>query len=136
MQRTTVLARRERQFFADAGSASLRDDVIFELIAEVPHRCQHRVRRRLAQPAQRALADVAAQLVQHVHVPSVPAPSVIAFRMRRHLFSPTRHGMHLPHDSECVNSMKYRATSTMQLSSSITTMPPEPMIDPSCARLS
>ncbi len=31
------------------------------------------------------------------------------------------------------NSMKYRATSTMHEVSSITIMPPEPMIEPTCA---
>jgi hypothetical protein len=43
---------------------------------------------------------------------------------------PARHGTHLPHDSLMQNSMKNRATSTMFVSSSITIMPPEPMIDP------
>ncbi len=44
---------------------------------------------------------------------------------------PARQGMHLPHDSSMQNSMKNRATSTMLVSSSITIMPPEPMIEPS-----
>ena len=43
---------------------------------------------------------------------------------------PTRQGTHLPHDSSWTNSRKNRATSTMQLSSSITIRPPEPMIAP------
>ena len=46
---------------------------------------------------------------------------------------PTRHGMHLPHDSVMQNSMKYLATSTMHDVSSMTIMPPEPMIEPSLA---
>ena len=43
---------------------------------------------------------------------------------------PARQGMHLPHDSVMQNSMKKRATLTMQEVSSITIMPPEPMIEP------
>src|SRR6185437_2293813 len=43
---------------------------------------------------------------------------------------PARHGMHLPHDSVIQNSTKKRATLTMQEVSSMTIMPPEPMIDP------
>ncbi len=68
VQRTTVFARRQRQFRAHARLAALRHDVVFELLAEVPHGGQHRIRRRLSQPAQRAVADVAAQLVQRLHV--------------------------------------------------------------------
>ena len=45
---------------------------------------------------------------------------------------PTRHGTHLPHDSACVKSRKKRAMSTMQVVSSMTIMPPEPMIAPAC----
>ena len=41
-----------------------------------------------------------------------------------------RQGGHLPQDSLLVKDRKYLATSTMQSSSSRTTMPPEPMIEP------
>ncbi len=43
---------------------------------------------------------------------------------------PTRHGTHLPHDSSRQKSMKYLATLTMQLVSSMTIIPPEPMNEP------
>src|ERR1019366_2338152 len=43
---------------------------------------------------------------------------------------PARQGTHLPHDSSMQNSMKYLATSGMRVDSSITIMPPEPMIEP------
>ena len=46
---------------------------------------------------------------------------------------PTRQGTHLPQDSLMQNSMKYRATSTMQEVSSITIMPPDPMMEPTLA---
>jgi len=44
--------------------------------------------------------------------------------------SPSRHGRHLPQDSSIRKWMKYLATSTMQESSSMTIMPPEPIIEP------
>jgi len=43
---------------------------------------------------------------------------------------PMRQEVHLPQDSFCVNCRKKRAISTMQVVSSITTMPPEPMMAP------
>ena len=51
-----------------------------------------------------------------------------------HLHGAGAAGMHLPHDSSMQNSMKNRATSTMHAVSSITIMPPEPMIEPSCGQ--
>ena len=66
-----------------------------------------RIGRRLAQAAQRGVADHAAQFVQACRDPlRVPCPRVNAFRMRSALSSPTRQGTHLPQDSEWVNSMK------------------------------
>ena len=49
---------------------------------------------------------------------------------------PARQGTHLPHDSSRQKAMKKQATSTIEVVSSITTMPPEPMIEPSSCRLS
>ena len=43
---------------------------------------------------------------------------------------PRRHGTHLPHDSACVKFTKNLAKSTMQVVSSVTITPPEPMIAP------
>ena len=43
---------------------------------------------------------------------------------------PMRQKVHLPHDSRWVKSRKKRATSTMQVVSSMTTRPPEPMMAP------
>ena len=43
---------------------------------------------------------------------------------------PARHGMHLPHYSSMQNSMKNFATSTMFVASSMTIMPPDPMMEP------
>ena len=68
MQRTTVLAGRKRKLFAHAGLASPRHNVVLELGAEVAQRGQHRIRRRLSQAAQRALAYVTAQLIKQLQV--------------------------------------------------------------------
>ncbi len=43
---------------------------------------------------------------------------------------PSRQGMHLPQLSRWMKSMKNFATSTMQVPSSITTRPPEPIMAP------
>ena len=49
---------------------------------------------------------------------------------------PSRQGMHLPQDSLVVKARKNLATSTMQVSSSMTTRPPEPIMAPMAFRLS
>ena len=43
---------------------------------------------------------------------------------------PSRQGTHFPHDSSFRKFRKYLATSTIQVSSSITIIPPEPIIEP------
>ncbi len=63
--------------------------------------------------------------------PSSPLPWVILSRISSMRFVPSLHGTHLPQDSSCMNSMKYLAISTMQVSSSIVMRPPEPIIAPS-----
>src|SRR4030042_4494408 len=45
-----------------------------------------------------------------------------------------RQGGHFPQDSDWQKRRKYLATSTMQFSSSITTIPPEPMMEPTFER--
>ena len=88
-QRATVLAGREGQLLADAGAAAMRDDVVFVLLAEVAHGGEHGIGRRLAEPAERTLADHAAQLVEQVQVLArFRCPWVMAFRMRSALFEP------------------------------------------------
>lgn len=46
-------------------------------------------------------------------------------------FVPSRQGVHLPQLSFWVKCIKNRATSTIQVSSSMTTRPPEPIMAPS-----
>ncbi len=62
--------------------------------------------------------------------PGRPWPS----RMRCRIFSsqvvPSRHGEHLPHDSRAKNRTMRSAAFTMSVVSSITTMAPEPSMDP------
>ncbi len=62
--------------------------------------------------------------------PSLPLPSVMAVSIWSIRVVPIRHGGHLPQDSSTVNSRKNFAMSTMQLSSSMTIRPPEPIIEP------
>ena len=49
---------------------------------------------------------------------------------------PSRQGIHLPQLSDWMNSMKNLAKSTMQVVSSSTTKPPEPMMAPALFRVS
>ena len=65
--------------------------------------------------------------------PSTPRPETIRSRISSMRLVPSRHGTHLPHDSSCVKSRKKRATSTMQESSSMTIMPPLPIMEPAAA---
>src|ERR1700690_2399125 len=62
--------------------------------------------------------------------PCCPCPVVMASRISSICDVPILQGGHLPHDSDCVNERKYFAISTMQVSSSSTTIPPDPIIDP------
>jgi hypothetical protein len=50
--------------------------------------------------------------------------------------APTRHGVHLPHDSSAQNSIANRAIRAMSTVSSNTTMPPWPTIAPAAANSS
>ena len=62
--------------------------------------------------------------------PSRPPPAQMRSRISSMRLVPTRQGTHLPQLSSCVNSRKKRARSTMQVVSSTTTRPPEPMMAP------
>ena len=63
--------------------------------------------------------------------PSAPSPLQMRSTISSMRLVPTRHGGHLPQLSSWVNSRKKRAMSTMQVSSSMTMTPPEPMMAPS-----
>ncbi len=62
-------------------------------------------------------------------------PSVIFLTISHIRWVPSRQDRHLPQDSSRRKLRKYLATSTMQVFSSMTIMPPEPMIEPAWARL-
>ena len=49
---------------------------------------------------------------------------------------PSRHVVHRPQDSSLRKLRKYLAMSTMQVSSSMTTISPEPIIEPTLANSS
>ena len=61
----------------------------------------------------------------------LPSWAMIRSSVSSMRFVPSRQGVHLPQLSFWVKCMKNRATSTMQVSSSMTTSPPEPMMAPS-----
>ena len=65
-----------------------------------------------------------------------PFPATIFSRISSILLVPSRQGTHFPHDSFWVKFIKNLATSTIHVSSSITTSPPEPIIAPTFFRLS
>jgi hypothetical protein len=65
----------------------------------------------------------------------VPFPSVILLTISHMRWVPSRQETHFPHDSSRRKFRKYRARSTMQVFSSMTIMPPEPMMDPAWLRL-
>src|SRR3989304_4377891 len=62
--------------------------------------------------------------------PSLPLPFVMFVRILSICLMPSRQGTHLPHDSSVRKSRKYLATSTIQVSSSMTIIPPDPLIEP------
>ena len=66
--------------------------------------------------------------------PSLPSPLVIRVRISSIRFVPMRQGTHLPQDSSWVKLRKKRAMSTMQVFSSMTIMPPDPIIEPACGQ--
>jgi len=104
---------------------------VFEiLILEIAQRAQHRVRRAHAQAAKAGVLDHVAEIDQQVESTWVASPSQILVRRLNIWAVPVRQGMHLPQDSVMQNSMKNRATLTMHEVSSITIIPPDPIIDP------
>ena len=68
--------------------------------------------------------------------PSSPFPVQMRSTISNMRRVPMRQGGHLPQDSSCTKSRKKRAMSTMQVSSSMTMRPPEPMMAPSSCRAS
>jgi hypothetical protein len=63
-QGTAVFARGERQLLADTCTTSVLEDVIFVFFAEVSNRGEDWIRRGLAQPAKRTLANHTGEFVQ------------------------------------------------------------------------
>ncbi len=89
------------------GAAAMGAQMILKFVMEVPHGGEHRIGRRLPQPAQVTYRESCARVHPELFKSSsVPFPRVNWLRMRRPLSSPTRQGTHLPQDSEWVNSMK------------------------------
>ena len=68
--------------------------------------------------------------------PSFPSPRVIASTSSYILRVPSRHVVHFPQLSSFRKFRKYLAVSTIQVLSSMTIMPPEPIIEPTSVSLS
>ena len=68
--------------------------------------------------------------------PSRPSRSEIRVKTSRSASLPSRQALHFPQDSSLVNWMKNLDTSTMQVSSSMTIIPPDPIMEPTSLRLS
>ena len=96
------------------------------LVPEIADGGKDGVGGRLAQAAEGAVLDAYAQLLQQLDVPFLALASQIRSRISFIRVVPMRQGTHLPQDSRAVKSRKNRAMFTMQVLSSMTTMPPEP----------
>lgn len=98
--------------------------------AEILQRTLNRLAGALAQTAQRRGGNGIRQFLQQIQI----FQRTLVFTMRSRIssirFVPSRQGTHFPQDSFWVNSIKNRAVSTMQVSSSMTTRPPEPIMAP------
>ena len=64
----------------------------------------------------------------------LPLPAQMSSSILSICIVPNRHGVHLPHDSFVLKSRKNLATSTWQSPSSMTIMPPEPIMEPASRR--
>ena len=120
---------------AGAGLAHPVVDVSQVLVAEVAQGGEHRVGRALAQAAQAGGPDHAGQAFQAVEVGRRRLALLMRSSIRYISSVPTRQGTHLPQDSSA-KSMKNLATSTMHVVSSMTIMPPEPMMEPAADSVS
>ena len=88
----------------------------------------------LPSPHSAVLEMVSASSSSSSMSPSSPRPSTMRSRISSMRFVPSRQGTHFPQDSFCVKFMKKRATSTIQVLSSITTSPPDPIMAPTFFR--
>src|SRR5512139_685495 len=87
-------------------------------------------------PQREVSATTSDKSSRRVRLSASPLPSAIPSRISPILFSPSRQGRHFPQDSSWRKWTKYFATSTIQVPSSITIIPPEPIMEPAWVRLS
>ena len=95
---------------------------------------EHGVGAGLPQPAEGGILDVWPICSRSSISPSCPSPLVMRVRISSMRLVPIRQGTHLPQDSSWVKARKKRAMSTMQVFSSMTIMPPDPIIEPTWVR--
>ena len=111
---------------------SLSRDVLLVLVPEVTDRGQHRVGAVCPRPTDAVSLMIVTQSSSSFDIALLALALADAIQNLQHpLGAAPGTATHLPQDSSCTNSMKKRATSTMQLSSSMTISPPEPMMAPS-----
>ena len=116
---------------AHPGRASFLFDVGQVFVLEVAQGAEDRVRGRLAQAAEAGVRrPLRTNRSRRSRSRWVASPLVILVSSSYICAVPARQGMHLPQDSVMQNSMKKRATYTMQDVSSMTIMPPEPIMEP------
>ena len=114
----------------------LVNNMCYVLVAEETERRKNGVRRSLSKTAERVCLDVITKIFKAVNILESAVSGCFLSRISRSRLMPTRQGVHLPQDSSTVNSRKNIAISTMQVSSSITIRPPEPIMQPTAVRLS
>src|SRR5262245_44551628 len=105
-------------------SRSIANALLRELVRKVLHHAEQRVRRRLAEAADRGIRHRLGELVEQRLVPLRSAISVSALAV------PTRHGVHCPQDSSRKNRIRFRAASTARSRSERITTAAEPMKQP------
>ncbi len=126
-----------KQGFADAGRAFLIHDMRDVLVPEEFEGGEYGIRSGLAQSAKGIRLDIMAQLLQLVDIlQRAVALGDLVEASRADAWCPPGRGVNLQQDSSTVNSRKNLAISTMQVSSSMTIRPPEPIMQPMAIRLS
>jgi hypothetical protein len=91
---------------------------------------QNRIWCSLSQSAKSGRFYIFAQLLQFLDVAFLSLALSDAIQDFKHALGSDSAGGHLPQDSSTVKSRKNLAISTIQLSSSMTIKPPEPIIEP------
>ena len=124
------------EILTDLGRAAFFLDVGLVFVPEISEGGENGIGKRSAQAAHGRIFDGQGEFFQEFDVSFLALPVSNPRQDSSRAPLPSRQTLHLPQDSSFVNWMKNFATSTIQVSSSITIMPPGPIIEPACVRLS